>query len=76
MISSSLNFYHCFGLGNAELLSSGAGAVVVVEFFETRSQTSLHLTTPSMARLPKYMKHQIQIPDSLPTLYKEHNRFL
>lgn len=75
MISSSLNFYHCFGLGNAELLSSGAGAVVV-EFFETWSQTNLQLTTPSMARLPKYMKHQIQIPDSLPTLYKEHNKFL
>lgn len=76
MISSSLNFYHCFGLGNAELLSSGAGAVVVIEFFETGSQTSLQLTTFSMARLPKYMKLQIQIPDSLPTLYKEHNKFL
>lgn len=74
MISYSLNFYHCFWLGNAELLCSGASAVV--EFFETGSQTSLQLTTISMARPPKYMKHQIQIPDSLPTLYKEYNNFL
>lgn len=74
MISSSLNFYHCFGLGSTELLSSGAGAVV--EFFETGPQTSLQLATISMARPPKCTKHQIQIPDSLPTLYKEHNKFL